>query len=165
VQERVGEDLVLQDARVVPQPDEVLEWAEAAPPVRRELHRLDDRPHDEEQEQHQPRPDEEEHLEGRPHGPASPRGARGLIGTPGGEGFVEATLGETYALRTLSDRGLLDAAAVAAEALQERFRTSDPAGWREPRTTIEASPLGLAQAPEIGLINRGSWEQLVELGP
>ncbi|MDQ3739659.1 MAG: penicillin acylase family protein, partial [Actinomycetota bacterium] len=94
----------------------------------------------------------------------APRGARGLVGAPGGEGFVEATLGETYALRTLSDRGLLDAAAMAAEALHERFRSTDPARWREPRATIQASPLGLAKAPEIGLVNRGSWEQLVELG-
>jgi hypothetical protein len=97
--------------------------------------------------------------------PRVPSGARGLVGRPGDKGFVEATLGETYALRTLSDRGLLDAADIAAEALQARFRSSDPARWREPRTFITASPLGVAQAPKIGLINRGSWEQLVELGP
>jgi hypothetical protein len=97
--------------------------------------------------------------------PRVPRGARGLVGTPGGEGFVEATLGETYALRVLTDRGVLDAADMAAEALHERFGETDPSRWREPRTMIEASPLGLARAPAIGLINRGSWEQLVELGP
>ena len=94
-----------------------------------------------------------------------PRGARGLVGTPGDEGFVEATVGETYALRTLPVAALQEAAEAAGEALERRFGTDDPAQWREPRTMIEASPLGLAKAPKIGLINRGSWEQLVELGP
>jgi hypothetical protein len=96
-------------------------------------------------------------------GPSSAQ--RGLVGEPGGEGFVESTVGETYALRRLLDVELLEVAHDTGEALARRFGTKDPSRWREPRTTIQASPLGLAKAPEIGLINRGSWEQLVELGP
>ncbi|HEX2085457.1 MAG TPA: penicillin acylase family protein [Solirubrobacteraceae bacterium] len=96
---------------------------------------------------------------------ATTPGRRELTGRPGGEGFVEATVGETYALRTLGDERLLEAAAAAAEALAERFATTDATRWREPRTMIEAAPLGLSTPPPIGLVNRGSWEQLVELGP
>ncbi|HEX8204683.1 MAG TPA: penicillin acylase family protein [Solirubrobacteraceae bacterium] len=92
-------------------------------------------------------------------------GAAALTGTPGSEGFVESSVGETYALRTLDEAELIEAAAAAAGSLERRFGTSDPAAWREERTMIEAEPLGLAQSPPIGLINRGSWEQLVELGP
>jgi hypothetical protein len=93
------------------------------------------------------------------------RGAAGLTGTPGSDGFVESSVGETYALRTLSDARLLRAAAAAAGSLERRFGSADPARWRERRTMLEPEPLGLAQSPAIGLINRGSWEQLVELGP
>jgi acyl-homoserine lactone acylase PvdQ len=90
---------------------------------------------------------------------------RGLVGRPGDEGFVEATLGETYALRTLGPAGYRRAAAAAAAALSARFGSGTPASWREPRTMLEAAPLGLVSAPAIPLTNRGSWEQRVELGP
>ncbi|MFL5889156.1 MAG: penicillin acylase family protein [Solirubrobacteraceae bacterium] len=90
---------------------------------------------------------------------------RGLVGRPGEEGFVESTLGETYALRALDNRGLQRAAALAASDLSARFGTSDPAGWREPRAMIAASAQGLASPPPIPLLNRGSYEQIVELGP
>jgi hypothetical protein len=92
------------------------------------------------------------------------RAERGLVGRPGDEGFVESTLGETYALRTLDAGGLQRAAALAAADLTARFGTADPSGWREPRTMISASAQGLASPPPIPLINRGSFEQIVELG-
>jgi penicillin G amidase len=95
---------------------------------------------------------------------SSTPGYRPLIGRRAEEGFVESTVGETYALRTLSDAQFVKVAEATSHLLERRFGTADPAGWREPRTLISASPLGLAQAPKIGLINRGSWEQLVELG-
>lgn len=90
---------------------------------------------------------------------------RGLVGRPGEKNFVEASLGETYALRTLHAAGYRRAAAAAAAALTKQFGSATPAAWREPRTTLEAEPLGLVSAPVIPLINRGSWEQRVELGP
>jgi acyl-homoserine lactone acylase PvdQ len=89
---------------------------------------------------------------------------RGLVGRPGEEGFVESTLGETYALRTLDAAGLRRAAARAAADLTARFGTADPAGWRQPRTTISPQAQGLAHPPDIPLLNRGSFEQVVELG-
>lgn len=91
-------------------------------------------------------------------------GKRALVGTPGAEGFVESTLGETYALRTLDARGLQRAAALAATDLTARFGTSDPTQWRQPRSMVTATAQGLASPPPIPLINRGSFEQVVELG-
>jgi penicillin amidase len=89
---------------------------------------------------------------------------RGLVGTPGSEGFVESTLGETYALRTLGRRGLRRAAANAAAALTARFNSADPATWREPRAMVSPEAQGLALPPPIPLQNRGTFELAVELG-
>jgi penicillin G amidase len=96
-------------------------------------------------------------------GPTTP-GKRALVGTPGDEGFVESTLGETYALRTLDPAGLQRAAALAAASLTARFGTGDPSQWREPRRMVSATQQGLASPPDIPLRNRGSFEQIVELG-
>jgi len=95
---------------------------------------------------------------------ATTPGKRALVAKPGDEGFVESTLGETFALRTLDAAGLRRAAALAAAALTARFGTSDPAGWREARSMVSATQQGLASPPPIPLINRGSYEQIVELG-
>ncbi|HEX3319035.1 MAG TPA: penicillin acylase family protein [Solirubrobacteraceae bacterium] len=93
------------------------------------------------------------------------RAERGLVGEPGSEGFVESTLGETFALRTLDAAGLRRAATLAAADLMARFGTSDPSQWREPRAMVSPTAQGLPSPPEIRLINRGSFEQIVELGP
>ncbi len=89
---------------------------------------------------------------------------RALVGTPGSEGFVESSLGETYALRTLGAAALRSAATGAAAELTVRFGSADPARWREPRSTVSATAQGLASPPAIPLLNRGSFEQIVELG-
>jgi penicillin G amidase len=96
-------------------------------------------------------------------GPTTP-GKRALVNTPGAEGFIDSTLGETYALRTLDVAGLRRAAALAAADLTARFGTGDPSQWREPRSMVSASQQGLASPPDIPLRNRGSFEQIVELG-
>jgi hypothetical protein len=96
---------------------------------------------------------------------ATTPGKRALVGTPGDEGFVESTLGETYALRTLDAAGLRRAAAQAASALTARFGSADASAWREPRSMVTATAQGLASPPPIPLINRGSYEQIVELAP
>jgi hypothetical protein len=89
---------------------------------------------------------------------------RGLLGTPGAEGFVESTLGETYALRTLSADGLRTGARNAAATLTARFGSPDPAAWREPRAMVSPEVQGLALPPPIPLQNRGTFELAVELG-
>jgi len=89
---------------------------------------------------------------------------RGLVGTPGDEGFVESTLGETYALRTLDADGLRRAAADAAAALSARFGSPAPAAWRDPRAMVSPEVQGLAVPPPIPLQNRGTFELAVELG-
>jgi acyl-homoserine lactone acylase PvdQ len=89
---------------------------------------------------------------------------RGLLGVPGSKGFVEATLGETYALRTLPPDGLRRAAADAAAALTARFGSPDPATWRDQRAMVSPEVQGLATPPPIALQNRGTFEMAVELG-
>jgi hypothetical protein len=89
---------------------------------------------------------------------------QGLVGRPGAQGFVEATLGETYALRTLGAAGYRRAAADAAAALTARFGSPDPATWRAPRAIVEPEVQGLATPPPIPLQNRGTFEIAVELG-
>jgi penicillin G amidase len=89
---------------------------------------------------------------------------RALVGTPGDEGFVESTLGETYALRTLDAEGYRRAAANAAAALTARFGSADPATWRDERAMVSPEVQGLAIPPPIPLQNRGTFELAVELG-
>jgi penicillin amidase len=96
-------------------------------------------------------------------GPPTPATA-GLVGTPGDEGFIESTLGETYALRTLDADGLRRAAAGAAAALTARFGSADPATWRDKRAMVSPEIQGLAMPPPIPLQNRGTYEMAVELG-
>lgn len=51
----------------------------------------------------------------------------------------------------------------ARETLTDRFETADPSEWkREPRAT-EFMAISAAEAPEIPLVNRGSWNQVVSL--
>ncbi len=92
VEHRVGEDGVAQRVRVVLEPDEVVERSQAVPVERRVAHGLDDRRHDEDDEQCHRRRDEEEDLEpfaGRGGERAAParspaRGGCRLPGRPGG---------------------------------------------------------------------------------
>jgi penicillin amidase len=96
-------------------------------------------------------------------GPPSPA-TQGLLGRPGDEGYVESTLGETYALRTLDADGLRRAAADAAGALTARFGSADPAAWRDQRAMVSPEVQGLAIPPAIPLQDRGTFELAVELG-
>ncbi len=93
-----------------------------------------------------------------------PRGTDSLIETPGSEGFIEATLGETIALRKLSVAKLRIAAANAAAELTKTYGSADPATWRMKRPFLTAETQGLATAPPTPLQNRGSYEMAVELG-
>jgi hypothetical protein len=93
-------------------------------------------------------------------------GAR-LIGgeEPNSEHLFDVSLGQAYALRTLGPSGWRAAAAAAYGALVQSFHSGSPAHWRAPRTTIQISVLGAEQPGTMPFFDRGSWEQLVELGP
>jgi penicillin amidase len=88
----------------------------------------------------------------------------GLIESPGSEGFVDSTYGETIALRKLSAAKLRKAAANAAAALTNTYKSADPAAWRLKRPMVSAEVQGLATAPPTPLQNRGTYEMAVELG-
>ena len=75
---------------------------------------------------------------------------------------MELNVQETYALRTLSPARLRTAAAKAHAALVKRFGGSD---WREPRRMYKTSAQGAASFPDIPFFDRGTWQQLVEMGP
>ena len=92
------------------------------------------------------------------------RATVGLVGTPGADGFIESTLGETYALRTLGEKGFRRAAARAAAILSARFDSPNPATWRDERATVSPEAQGVATPPDIPLLNRGTYEMAVELG-
>ncbi|HYF25233.1 MAG TPA: penicillin acylase family protein [Baekduia sp.] len=70
-----------------------------------------------------------------------------------------------YALRTLDDRQLRLAAAAAHGRLVDRFKSADPQSWREPRRMYDVGTQGAGQPPDLEFYDRGTWEQLVELGP
>lgn len=88
----------------------------------------------------------------------------GLIESPGSEGFIESSLGETIALRKLSVSALRRAAADAAAELSQTYGSADPAAWRMKRPFVNAEVQGLASAPPTPLQNRGTYEMAVELG-
>ena len=87
-----------------------------------------------------------------------------LLESPGSEGFVESTYGETIALRKLPAARLQKAAADAAAELTKTYSSADPAKWRLKRPTVSAEVQGLASAPPTPLQNRGTYEMAVELG-
>lgn len=87
-----------------------------------------------------------------------------LFGTPGDDGFIESTYGETLALGKLSAAKLQKAAADAAAELTGTYKSADPSTWRMKRPTVSAEVQGLAPAPPTPLQNRGTYEMAVELG-
>ena len=77
----------------------------------------------------------------------------------------EFNVHEVYALRTLTPRGYRQAAARAFEALKKEFESEDPAKWRRPRPMYSTGAQGAASFPDIPFFDRGTWQQVVELGP
>jgi penicillin amidase len=77
----------------------------------------------------------------------------------------DATNGETYSLMTLSPLGLRRAATHAHGLLAARFGSPDPARWRQPRPMTETTSMGAGAFPEFPLFDRGTWQQVVLLGP
>ncbi|WP_372788814.1 penicillin acylase family protein [Paraconexibacter sp.] len=86
-------------------------------------------------------------------------------GRPGTSHEFDITPGAAYALRTLAVDDLRQAAVATAKELSERFGTPDPARWRDPRKMYKVGSQGAGQAPELPFFDRGTWEQVVEVGP
>jgi penicillin amidase len=98
----------------------------------------------------------------------APLGAAGRLigsGEPNNEHIFDVNIGQAYALRTLGPAGWRRAAALTFAALTSRFHSSDPASWREPRSTLSEMALGAEQPPKMPFFDRGTFEQVVELGP
>jgi acyl-homoserine lactone acylase PvdQ len=97
-----------------------------------------------------------------------PLGAAGRLiggGAPNNEHVFDVSLGQAYALHTEGASGWRRAAAAAYTALVGQFHATDPAAWREPRARFSQSSLGAEQPPPMPFFDRGTFEQVVELGP
>ena len=98
-------------------------------------------------------------------GPGGVERAQHLLGNTGSSHAFDITSGEAYALRTLDDAGLREAAEKTFAKLAERFATEDVTRWRTPRKMYEVSAQGAASWEDIPFFDRGTWEQVVELAP
>lgn len=92
-------------------------------------------------------------------------GAERWDSRPGTSHEFDISPGAAYALRTLGVADLRRAAAAAHAVLAERFKTAEPAAWREPRRMYDVGAQGAGQAPELPFFDRGTWEQVVETAP
>lgn len=96
----------------------------------------------------------------------APLGQAGqLIGgeQPNNEHDFDVSLGQAFALRTLSAAQIRQAAAAAFDALAARFKSNDPRTWRAPRDMFNETVLGAEQPPPMPFFDRGTFEQFVEL--
>jgi len=72
----------------------------------------------------------------------------------------------SYALRTLApNKGFREAADTAFTALEKKFGTKDPAGWRDKREMYKYMIQGAGDPPPLPFYDRGTWEQIIEVGP
>jgi penicillin amidase len=86
------------------------------------------------------------------------------LGATRSEDF-DATNGEVYGLTHLSRAGLRAAAAAAYDQLQARYGGADPQAWRQARPMTDTDSMGAGSFPEFPLFDRGTWQQVVLLGP
>jgi penicillin G amidase len=99
----------------------------------------------------------------RPMG--DPEAAADLGGETGSSHQFDITNGEALAVRTLGARAYARAAKATVAVLTDRFGTSDPDLWREPRRMYEVSAQGAGSSPDLPFFDRGTWNQSVALGP
>ena len=92
-------------------------------------------------------------------------GVSSVLDSRGSSHAFESTVGEVFALRNLSTKSLRAAAVTAFGILKARFGSASPAKWREPRRMYHPSSQGAASMPDIPFLDRGTFEQVVELGP
>jgi penicillin amidase len=91
-------------------------------------------------------------------------GANLLVGRTGSSHQFDITNGEAAALRLLGPRGLARAAERSASALTQRFGTSEPSQWREPRRMYEVAAQGAGSSPDLPFFDRGTWNQSIAMG-
>jgi acyl-homoserine lactone acylase PvdQ len=94
-----------------------------------------------------------------------PAAARRWLGQRGGSHPFDVGGAEAAALNGLHTPGFVGAANDAADALERRFGTADPAAWREPRRLYDVEVQGVAPKPRLEFYDRGTWQQVAELGP
>jgi acyl-homoserine lactone acylase PvdQ len=98
----------------------------------------------------------------------APLGAAGRLiggGEPNDEHVFDVNLGQAYALRTLGPGAWRRAATTTFRILRKRFNAANPARWRAPRAMFPQSSLGAEQPPPMPFFDRGTFEQVIELGP
>jgi hypothetical protein len=98
-------------------------------------------------------------------GPGAAERAKHLLGGTGSSHAFDIASGEAYALRTLDDAGLRQAAEATFGKLAEKYATEDVTRWRAPRKMYSVSAQGAASWDDIPFFDRGTWEQVVELAP
>src|SRR5205823_10645407 len=76
-------------------------------------------------------------------------------GEPNTEHVYDVSLGQAYALRTLSPAGYRLAAKAAFGVLTNHFGSSDPSAWRDWRHMFNQSSLGAEQPPQMPFFDRG----------
>jgi len=97
----------------------------------------------------------------------APLGQAGAIiggGEPNDEHVFDVNIGQAYALRALDAAGWRAVAAAAFRALSQRFRSANPSDWRTPRTMFNQSSQGAESPPPMPFFDRGTFEQIVQLG-
>jgi acyl-homoserine lactone acylase PvdQ len=97
----------------------------------------------------------------------APLGAAGRLiggGEPNDEHVFDVNIGQAYALRTLRPAGWRRAAAATFRILAKQYGSADPSKWRAARATFPQSALGAEQPPPMPFFDRGTFEQVVELG-
>ena len=102
-------------------------------------------------------------LTDRALAPFGPAGRRFGTGTSG-EHVYDFSNGTAYAFRNASAADLRSAAQAAYDALAARFKTTDPAGWRDKRHMFDTEIQGAGSPPPLPFYDRGTWEQIIELG-
>ena len=85
--------------------------------------------------------------------------------SPGSSHRMELSNVQVYALRTIGEKGWRQAAKLAFGALSAKFGSTDPAKWRDKRLMYSPSAQGAASFEDIPFFDRGTWQQVVELGP
>jgi acyl-homoserine lactone acylase PvdQ len=97
-----------------------------------------------------------------------PLGTAGQLiggGEPNDEHVFDVNIGQAYAMRVLGSAGYRRAAAATYKELVKHFGTTDPARWRSPRAMFPESALGAEQPPPMPFFDRGTFEEVTELGP